>query len=105
MPDMHLNGRSDRELEGGIMYAWFKSGASWVSFSDPEVDVALDKAMPIVNPTKRKEALDKLQRIIQEKTPWIFMWGQHDLYGVSNRLDWNPRADEQFYLFDAKLKK
>lgn len=105
MPDMHLNGRSDRELEGGIMYAWFKSGASWVSFSDPEVDAALDKAMPIVDPAKRKEALDKLQRLIQEKAPWIFLWGQHDLYGVSNRLDWTPRADEQFYLFDAKIKE
>lgn len=105
LSDMHLNGRSDRELEGGIMYAWFKSGASWVAFSDPEIDKALDEAMPIVNPTKRAEALNKLQPKIQRAAPWIFLWEQHDLYGVSNRLDWEPRADEQLYLFDAKVKK
>lgn len=105
LSDMHVNGRSDRELEGGIMYAWFKSGASWVSFSDPEIDKALDEVMPIVNPTKRAEALNRLQRKIQQAAPWIFLWQQHDLYGVSNRLDWEPRADEQFYLFEAKMKK
>ena len=60
--------------------------------------------MPIVAPEQRKAALDSLQRLIQEKAPWIFLWEQHDLYGVSNRLDWQPRADEQFYLFDAKVK-
>jgi hypothetical protein len=24
---------------------------------------------------------------------------------VSNRLDWEPRADEQIYLFEAKVKR
>lgn len=105
LSDMHVNGRSDRELEGGTMYAWFKSGASWVSFSDPEIDKALDEVMPILNPLKRAEALNKLQPKIQQAAPWIFLWEQHDLYGVSNRLDWEPRADEQLYLFDAKVKK
>lgn len=105
MPDMHLNGRSDRELEGGILYAWFKSGASWVSFSDPEVDKDLDKVIPIIDPEKRKQGLNDLQKFIQQKAPWIFLWEQHDLYGVSNRLVWEPRADEQFYLFDAKVTK
>ena len=103
--DMHVLGRSDRELEGGIMYAWFKSKASWVTFSDPEVDKALDKAMPVVEPGARQAGFNELQRTIQKAAPWIFLWEQHDLYGVSNRLDWTPRADEQFYLFDAKIKK
>ena len=105
LSEFHLNGRSDRELEGGIMYAWFKSGASWVAFSDPEIDKALDATITIVNPEKRKEALNKLQRQIQAAAPWIFLWEQHDLYGVSDRLIWEPRADEQIYLFEAKVKR
>jgi peptide/nickel transport system substrate-binding protein len=105
LSDMHINGRSDRELEGGIMYAWFKTGAQWVAFSDPEIDKELDKTMPILNPTERTRALKRLQAKIQTVAPWIFLWQQHDLYGVNLRLDWEPRADEQFYLFDAKVKK
>ena len=103
--DMHVLGRSDRELEGGIMYAWFKSKASWVTFSDPEIDKALDQAMPVVTPAARQAGFNQLQRQIQKAAPWIFLWEQHDLYGVSNRLEWTPRADEQFYLYDAKVKK
>ncbi len=105
LSDFHLNGRSDRELEGGIMYAWFKSGASYVAFNDPEIDADLDAAIKIVNRKKRKEALNKLQRQIQQAAPWIFLWEQHDLYGVSDRLAWEPRADEQLYLFEASVKK
>ena len=103
--DMHINGRSDRELEGGIMYAWFKTGAQWVSFSDPEIDKELDKTMPIIDSKERTKAFKQLQAKVQQAAPWIFLWEQHDLYGVSNRLDWEPRADEQFYLYNAKVKK
>ena len=103
--DMHIMGRSDRELEGGIMYAWLKSGSSWVAFKDDEVDDALAKYIPILEPEKRKEGLYFLQNMIHEKAPWIFLWEQHDLYGVSNRINWEPRADEQFYLFGADIAK
>ena len=103
--DMHIMGRSDRELEGGIMYAWFKSGASWVAFKDAEIDDALAKYIPILEPKERKEGLYTLQKMIQEKAPWIFLWQQHDLYGVSNRINWEPRADEQFYIFEAGIAK
>jgi peptide/nickel transport system substrate-binding protein len=103
--DMHVMGRSDVELDGGIMYAWFKSKASWVTFSDPEIEKELVRVMPIVKPTERAKAFKRLQAMIQKAAPWIFLWEQHDLYGVSNRLDWKPRADEQYYLFDAKVKK
>jgi peptide/nickel transport system substrate-binding protein len=102
--DMHVFGRKDVELEGGTMYAWFKSKASWVTFSDPEIDRLLDKAVAVVDPKSRQAGFYQLQRKIQEAAPWIFLWQQHDLYGVSNRLDWTPRADEQYYLFDAKVK-
>ena len=87
------------------MYAWFKTKASWVTFTDPEMDAELAKIMPIVNPTERTKALTRLQAQVQKAAPWIFLWGQHDLYGVSNRLDWEPRADEQYYLFEAKVKR
>ena len=35
--------------------------------------------------------------------PWLFLYMQPDFYGVSNRLDWQPRRDE-LVTFAAKLK-
>ncbi len=104
-PDMSVTGRADQELDGGIMYNWFKTNAPWVHFSDPEVDKEIEKACAIINPAKRAEAMKKLQAIIQKAAPWIFLWQQHDIYGVSNRLDWEPRPDQNFSLFDAKVTR
>lgn len=102
--DMHVLGRSDRELDGGIMYAWFKTGATYVTFSDPEIDSLLDQSVGVVDPEVREETFNQLQQRIHDAAPWIFLWGQHDLYGVSNRVDWEPRSDEQIYLFEASLQ-
>jgi imidazolonepropionase-like amidohydrolase len=35
--------------------------------------------------------------------PWAFLWQQHDLYGVASWIDWNPRADEKVWTFEAKV--
>lgn len=103
--DMHVLGRSDVQLEGGILSYLFKTGASYVTFSDPQVDKELASAMPIMNPPERAKAMKKLQATIQQAAPWIFLWQQHNIYGVNNRLDWKPRADEEFHFFEARLKK
>ena len=35
--------------------------------------------------------------------PWVFLWQQHDLYGVANWIDWTPRADEKVWMYEAKV--
>jgi peptide/nickel transport system substrate-binding protein len=102
--DMHVLGRSDRELDGGIMQALFMTGASWVSFSDTALDAELTAASMVVDPTARTQAMDALQQRVIDLAPWIFLWQQHDVYGVSNRIEWEPRADEQIFLYLAKVK-
>jgi peptide/nickel transport system substrate-binding protein len=104
--DMMAMSRQDRELDGGIMYSYFKTGRPWSNFSDPEIDTELDKVVSIVNPDKRAEAMKNLQTKMQKIAPWIFLWEQHELYGVSNRLDWTPRGDEQFFFhINTRVKK
>jgi len=103
--DMHVLGRSDLQLEGGILSYFFKTGASYVNFSDPEVDKQLALVMPIMNPSERAKAMKGLQAMIQQAAPWIFLWQQHSFYGVSNKLDWKPRSDEEFIFFEADVKR
>lgn len=104
MSDMHVLGRSDRDLDGGVMQTLFKTKATWVSFSDKELDAQLEAASSAVDPAKRKAAMDQLQQKVIGLVAWIFLWQQHDIYGVSSRLQWEPRADEQNFLYLAKVK-
>lgn len=87
------------------MYNWFKSKAPWVCFSDSQIDEEIERAYSIVNPVERAKAMKKLQATVQKAAPWIFLWQNHDIYGVSRRVDWEPRPDQNFYLFEAKIKK
>ncbi len=101
---MYFWGRSDTTLDGSMMRDWFRTGSTWVTYSDKKVDASIEKALPIVNPERRRQAFSELQAEIQEQAPWLFLWSQLDIYGVSKKLQWEPRADEQFALGAAAWK-
>ncbi|MCL5959573.1 MAG: ABC transporter substrate-binding protein [Chloroflexi bacterium] len=94
------------------------------SFFDPVVDLAALEYNNALNPTewnnaefqsvfkqvqstmddkKRQGLLFKAQEIANDDPPWIWMYFQYDLYGVSKRLNWKPRADEFVLMHNAKL--
>ena len=50
---------------------------------------------------RRHEIGLRMQEIILEEAPWIFLYIQLDTYGVSNSIDWEPRMDEMIHLWDV----
>jgi len=62
-------------------------------------------AATIVDPKKRLEAWAEIQQMVVNEVPWVFLWQQHDLYGVANWIDWSPRADEKVWMYEAKIAK
>jgi peptide/nickel transport system substrate-binding protein len=56
-------------------------------------------------PGERKKLSYRLQRIVREEAPWIFIWNQYDFYGLGPRVEWAPRPDERIYLPSVKLEK
>jgi len=62
-------------------------------------------AITIVDPKKRLEAWADIQQMVANEAPWVFLWQQHDLYGVASWVDWQPRADEKVWMYEAKFAK
>jgi len=62
-------------------------------------------AITFVDPKKRLDAWAEIQQIVANEAPWVFLWQQHDLYGVANWVDWQPRADEKVWMYEAKIAK
>lgn len=56
---------------------------------------SVEEARPIIN---------RMLKLFYDEGPWLQLYFQPDFYGVSNRLDWQPRRDEEIELFAAKLK-
>ena len=65
----------------------------------------IDKGITTVDLKEREKAYQELEQyIVNEHVPWIFMYLQDLIYGVSSNLDWKPRPDEIIDLRQAKLK-
>lgn len=74
------------------------------SDSDPEIDKWVEEARATLDTKRRQELYTKVQERIKDSAPWIFMFQQVDVYGVSNSVEWKPRSDELSWLYDASVK-
>ena len=49
------------------------------------------------------QPLNEMLEIFYNDPPWLLLYFQPDFYGVSDRLDWDPRRDEVIDLVNASL--
>ena len=52
---------------------------------------------------ERRVVINRMLDVFYNDPPWLLLYFQPDFYGVSNRVQFEPRRDEKVYLFDAKL--
>ena len=57
------------------------------------------------DPDERRRISYRMQRIVHEESPWVFLWNQYDFFGLSARTQWIPRPDERIYLPAIRLKE
>lgn len=74
-------------------------------WNNPDFQALFRQIGTTMDDKKRQELIFKAQETLADDPPWLWMYFQYDLYGVNNRLDWKPRADEFVLLHDAKLKQ
>jgi ABC-type transport system substrate-binding protein len=74
-------------------------GFSW--YSNEAVDAKINEAAQAEDPEAHEQALLEADKLIYEDPPFIFLYAYEDLYGVSKELPWEPRRDEQIYLYEV----
>jgi peptide/nickel transport system substrate-binding protein len=71
----------------------------------PELDELIDAARSTVDKQSRLTTYAKIQRLIKEEAPSIFLFHQYDMLGIHKRIDYAARGDEWIWIYDAKLRK
>ncbi len=71
----------------------------------PGLDDLIDTGRSTLDKEKRLAAYTKVQNLIKDEAPSIFLFSQHDMLGVNKRVDYAARGDEWIWLYDAKLRK
>lgn len=74
------------------------------NYCNAEVDALYNQMLAEPDPDVRQELNFQIQAIVWDDAPWIYLWRLPMVYGVSNSVDYEPRADGYIFLWDAKLK-
>ena len=80
------------------------AGTNYTEWEDEEFFAGWKKIEAATTPEEEQVVINEMLKIFYERGPWLLMYFQPDFYGVSNRLDWQPRRDEHINVTNAKLK-
>lgn len=81
----------------------WSGGRSETKFNTPELDAMIEEAAATVDTERRYELYGEIQQYIRDAAPYIFLYDQFDIYGISDRIEWEPWATELIPLHDAKV--
>lgn len=93
--DMYVLGWSSTNTldADAAIYAVLRSGESYSTYSNPDVDAKLDEARSTSDEERREELYKEIQEEVLEDAPRIFLYQENQYYGVSNQLNWEGRVD------------
>lgn len=118
---MSLFSPSVREHRAGPLFFIGQGGATWSAVYDmalfPSRDAPVNNGMwfneewqtrwdslsGIRNAEELRVVVNEMIAIFHDDAPWIFLYFQPDFYGVSNRIKWQPRRDENIEGWTAVL--
>ncbi len=89
----------------GTVAELFRPDRTYSGFGTPALTQEINQAIPIVDLQKRRAAWFRIQVMLYTEAPWIFLWQQHDLYGVNKRVNWQPHSAEKIFVYDAAWAK
>lgn len=82
-----------------------KDSGSNRSLTDmPRFEALWDELSITFDVKKQKDICYRMQEVIHDEAPVVFIWFQTDIYGVSQRLEWKPRADERIRLHNSRFR-
>lgn len=112
--------RDDKKIAPLFLFAWgsnlgdagevplavLHSTSSNAMYSSPAIDRLLNDAGTTIDPAARKQILSQLQQQVKEEAPFLFLYTNEELYGVSDRLvGWKPRPDDRILMWDVTLAR
>ena len=73
-------------------------------YDNPETEKLLVAAESNMDAVERSDQYQKAQELIAEDRPQIYLYRLTSTYGVNERISFEPRLDEMFYVDDIDLK-
>jgi peptide/nickel transport system substrate-binding protein len=90
-------------LSSGGMHLWNPSQAHPATPWEAEIDRLMGQQLATINPTLRKKLYDRVQEILAENQPMIFLASPHILTGAKNNIgNFHPAVFEPYVLWNVE---
>lgn len=80
------------------------SGPNYGNWSNPEWFKLWDKLSTTRDPADQRKIINHMLKIFYTDSPWIMLYWQPSFWGISNRIDWQPRRDQEIWAAEISLK-
>ena len=80
------------------------ASTNYTGWSNPKWFELWNSLADIRDPAKEKEVVNEMLQVMHDDPPWLFLYMQPDFYGVSNRVEWTARRDEQIIVNNVTIK-
>ena len=104
-PPFNLLGWGNGEFDAAqTIIPLLTTGATLTVLENEQVDQFMADAQSEPDPEAREEILREANAFLHDFAPWVFLHRQFSVYGVSNRIEWQPRTDETIDPYTASLR-
>ena len=100
---MNSSSGPDYTCQGDLLLVQKDSGSNRMSWNDPKFEQMFDSFVHEFDQSKWEGMCKDAQAYVAEQAPMVFLFTEPTLYGVSQRLDYQPRADGRMY-YNLTLK-
>ncbi|MEK6712426.1 MAG: ABC transporter substrate-binding protein, partial [Nitrospinota bacterium] len=77
---------------------------AWSGWCDKEIDKMADEAATQTGPARRHEAFAAIAKKGSEDLVVVPLYRLNSTFGLSNRVDWDPRVDERAMAWEIGMK-
>lgn len=104
-PDMQFSSHSNPMFDADRTFtACLASTGTQSAYKNPELDALIVKARTELDPAVRQALYENIGRVAYEDPAWVTLINVKDIYGLSNRISWEPRQDGRILLSEITLK-
>lgn len=86
------------------LFASRTAGANYAEWMHPEWEKRWAQLSQVRDPAQQQTLVEEMLEVFYNDPAWLLLYSQPDFYGVSNRLDWTPRRDEEIHAHEVRLR-
>jgi peptide/nickel transport system substrate-binding protein len=104
-PTMHLIGSGPGfNCRSDLGYIEANTGSNRSQYANDEITALFAELDATFDPDARLQLCHQIEELAVDDAAVVQVYMQVDFYAASDRMDWEPRADERIMMTDAKLR-